>query len=97
MAAMNQNGLNAPAAPGTIVQLFGPAKGLFLDLADVRPALGFTPPASGSPLYYTKSLPEVQFGGVKAEVMFSGLAPKLKGVWQVNVRVPGALDRARFP
>ena len=97
VAALNQNGLNAPAAPGTVVQLFGSARGLFLDLADLRPALGFTAPASGSPLYYTESLPEVQVGGVKAEVLFSGLAPGLKGVWQINVRIPDGVQSGKVP
>jgi hypothetical protein len=88
VAALNQDGKMAPARSGTVVQLFGSAKGLFLDEADSRPALGFTPPAGGSPLYYTDRLPEVRIGGIAAKILFSGLAPGLSGVWQINVRVP---------
>jgi len=88
VAALNQDGKMAPAGSGTVVQLFGSAKGLFLDEADSRPALGFTPPAGGSPLYYTDRLPEVRIGGIAAKILFSGLAPGLSGVWQINVRVP---------
>ena len=97
VAALNQDGLNAPSTPGTVVQLFGSARGLFLDLADLHPALGFTPSASGSPLYHTEILPEVQIGGVRAEVLFSGLAPGLNGVWQINIRVPDGTQLGKVP
>ena len=97
VSVLNQDGLNRPAAPGTIVQFFGSARGLFLDLADLRPALEFTPSASGSPLYYTEAMPDVQIGGVKAEVLFSGLAPGLKGVWQINVRIPDGARSGKVP
>jgi uncharacterized protein (TIGR03437 family) len=79
-----------------VVQFFGSANGLFLDFADFQPALEFTP-ASGSTLYYTESLPEVQIGGVKAEVLFSGLAPVLKGVWQINVKIPDGVQPGQLP
>ncbi len=97
VAALNQDGGTGPASRGTILQLFGSARGLFLDLADQKPALNFAPPASGTPLYYTDTLPEVSIGGIAAQVLFSGLAPGLTGVWQINVRVPDAVSPGRAP
>lgn len=85
--------LNAPGQTfaatkrGGVLQLFGSAQGLFLDDQDEKSALELTPPASGSPRYYTEILPEIRIGGVPAKVHFSGLAPGQKGLWQINVLV----------
>ncbi|HYM11736.1 MAG TPA: hypothetical protein VEU62_13455 [Bryobacterales bacterium] len=86
-----------PAHRGTVVQLFGSAAGLFLDEQHLRAASGFTAPASGSPLFYTTSLPEVRIGGAPAQVLFSGLAPGLTGVWQINVLIPNAASAGAVP
>jgi hypothetical protein len=106
-AALNQDGsLNSlagglgtqsPAERGTVVQLFGSAAGLFLGANHLQPASGFTPPRSGSPLYRTASLPEASVGGVRAQVLYSGLAPGLQGVWQVNVLIPSNAPVGRVP
>ncbi len=88
VVAFNADWTTGPARRGAALQLFGPARGLFLDGQDRQAALDFTPPASGKPLYYTTSVPEVRVGGAPAKVLFSGLAPGLKGVWQINVLVP---------
>ncbi len=45
-------------------------------------------PAPVSPLARTVETPVVTVGGADAEVLFSGLAPGLVGLYQVNVRVP---------
>lgn len=79
------------------MQLFGSAAGLFLDEQDRQLAEGFTPPLSGSPLYYTTSLPEVRIAGVAAKVLFSGLAPGLTGVWQINVLIPEDAPAGKAP
>ena len=50
------------------------------------------PPPSGFPaelpLRQTLTQPAVSIGGEPAEVLFSGLAPGLVALYQVNVRVP---------
>ena len=96
-AALNQQGTPGPAARGTVIQLFGSAEGLYLDDQDQKPAREFTAPGSGSPLYYTTSLPEVRIGGVPAKVVFSGLAPGLTGAWQINVVVPDEVAVGTLP
>lgn len=83
------NGGSRPARRGSVLQLFGSAAGLYLDdrpVVDGREV--FTPPASGSPLYYTTRLARVQIAGMPAKVLFSGLAPGLPGVWQINIELP---------
>ena len=57
----------------------------------------FAPSASGSPLYHTTSLPEVRIGGQKTRVLFSGLAPGLTGVWQINVLIPEDAPAGELP
>ena len=50
------------------------------------------PPPSGFPaelpLRETLAQPSVSVGGEQSEVLFSGLAPNLVALYQVNVRVP---------
>ncbi len=87
-ATLNEGAGRGPAHRGWVVQLFGSAEGLYLDAQDLYPAWTFTAPASGSPLYYTTSVPEVRIAGQRARVLFSGLAPGLSGVWQINAVIP---------
>ncbi|GAB4369156.1 MAG: hypothetical protein OHK0021_12190 [Bryobacter sp.] len=51
-----------------------------------RPASGSASPAN--PLAATVETPEVTIGGRVAPVLFSGLAPGIVGLYQVNVTVP---------
>lgn len=88
VAALNEdNSVNTasnPAARGSVVQLFGTGQGF---VANAPP--DGTPPTG--PIT-TAEKPRVYLGGadfVKDEdVLYSGLAPGLVGVWQINARVP---------
>jgi uncharacterized protein (TIGR03437 family) len=57
-------------------------------LGPTSPAVGTGQPAPSSPLALTLTQPTVTLGGVKLPVLFSGLAPGLVGVDQINVSVP---------
>jgi hypothetical protein len=83
-----------PVKPGAVFRLFGSVAGAFLGNQD---ASALTPPVSGSLRYYTTSLPVVRIGGLPAKVLFSGLAPGLKGVWQVEVLVPEGAPVGKLP
>jgi uncharacterized protein (TIGR03437 family) len=54
-----------------------------------RPATGS--PALSVPLSYSLTLPTVTIGGVGATVTYSGLAPTLVGLYQVNALVPAGV------
>lgn len=87
-AVLNQdNSLNStshPALRGTIIQIFATGAG------PTNPPLpaGEAAPASGNPLILTSLQPVVTIDGKPARVLFSGLAPGLVGVWQINAEVP---------
>ena len=48
--------------------------------------------ASASQLSGTVQVPTVTIGGVRAGVLFAGLAPTFIGVYQINVQVPAAVS-----
>jgi uncharacterized protein (TIGR03437 family) len=57
-------------------------------LGPTSPAVGTGQPAPSNPLALTLTQPTVTLGGVELPVLFSGLAPGLVGVDQINVSVP---------
>jgi uncharacterized protein (TIGR03437 family) len=57
-------------------------------LGGTSPAVATGQPAPSSPLSYSVTVPTVSLGGVDLTVLFSGLAPGLVGVDQINVSVP---------
>ena len=74
-----------PARPGELVSIFCTGLGAVTN----RPATGAA--AVANPLSWTNVPPTVSIGGVDARVTFSGLAPGLVGVYQVDVEVPGSV------
>ncbi|MGC8781864.1 MAG: hypothetical protein ACP5UQ_13460, partial [Anaerolineae bacterium] len=75
-------GSSNPAQRGQVVQLY--ANGL--GPVDPTPPTGEPTPAQ--PYHVTRVQPEVTIGGRKAQVQFSGLAPNIVGLYQLNVVVP---------
>lgn len=57
-------------------------------LGPTAPAVGTGQPAPSNPLAITLTQPTVSLGGVNLPVLFSGLAPGMVGVDQINVSVP---------
>jgi uncharacterized protein (TIGR03437 family) len=103
-AARNQdNSINSaanPAARGSIVQLFGTGQGpVASPVADGQPAPLATdntvavPTSDASACLNHQPAVCVALGGSGggaqlAEIQYSGLAPGLVGVWQVNIKIP---------
>jgi uncharacterized protein (TIGR03437 family) len=88
LSALNEdNTINGPgnrARRGTVVQLFGTGQGFVPNAPeDGTAAAGPVP---------TPDIPRVIIGGpdfvAPENILYSGLAPGLVGVWQINVRVP---------
>jgi uncharacterized protein (TIGR03437 family) len=52
---------------------------------------GVAPPADGSVLYQTPTLPTVTIGGIATKVLYSGLAPGFPGLYQIDVQVPAGV------
>jgi uncharacterized protein (TIGR03437 family) len=72
---------SAPIRRGDALVIFATGHGELTDpLEEGQPAPGA--------LNRTRTNPRVTIGGVEAEVLFSGAAPGLAGVWQINARVP---------
>jgi uncharacterized protein (TIGR03437 family) len=88
-AALNEN--NTPNAPGkealagSIIQLFGTGGGAFVN----NPLEGRAATAATRTVLPATAT----VGGAAAAVLYSGAAPGLVGVWQVNVRIPPATRR----
>ena len=94
VVALNQdntvNGPKNPAANGTVIQFFGTGQGIVPNMpADGTPATGLTP---------TPYTPQVIIGSAlannplpAANVQYSGLAPGLVGVWQINALIPSTV------
>ena len=83
-----------PAAIGDYLVIYATGLGLTTPNGDPngKPLpTGVAPPADGSVLYQTPTLPTVTIGGIAAKVLFSGLAPGFPGLYQVDVQVPSGV------
>lgn len=76
------NSASNPARRGEGLQIFATGQG------EVTPPVEEGAAAPDQPLSVTATPPGVQVGGKPASVQFSGLAPRLVGVWQINAVVP---------
>ena len=84
-------GAGNPAVRGKTIQLFVNGLGPVSN----QPASGS--PALASPLSLTPTTPVVTIGGQPAKVGFSGLAPGIVGLYQVNVEVPAGIAAGNQP
>lgn len=75
-----------PAARGNVVALFATGGGL----TNPEPPAG--EPVAPGVLAPTVATPVVLIGGVQAAIHFSGAAPGLVGVWQINAFVPEGIQ-----
>jgi uncharacterized protein (TIGR03437 family) len=73
---------SSPAAVGETVQIF------LTGLGAVTPNVDAGSAAPSNPLAQTSSVPYVYIDGIKATVSYSGLAPTLGGLYQLNVVIP---------
>jgi uncharacterized protein (TIGR03437 family) len=78
------NSASAPAPPGSILTFFATGEGLTNgpNVAGQPAAAPYPPPTQPVTL---------SIAGVQAEILYSGSAPGLIGVLQVNARIPGSL------
>jgi uncharacterized protein (TIGR03437 family) len=108
-AALNRdlsvNSSSNPASPGSTIVLFGTGQG------QVSPALPDAMPAPSAPLSNTVAVPTadgracitsqpsmcVAVGSGFAAVTYSGLAPGLVGVWQINATLPANTPSGAVP
>ena len=86
------------AGTATLAEVSRPAKrGEFIEifctgLGKVSPTPpDGTPAPSAEPLARTVNTPTVTIGGVQATVSYSGLAPGVVGLYQVNAQVPATV------
>src|ERR1017187_4384183 len=72
-----------PALRGRPITIWATGAGV------VTPSVPAGQDAPATPLSTTIGAPTAPIGGLPARILFSGLAPGLVGVWQINAIVPG--------
>jgi uncharacterized protein (TIGR03437 family) len=83
----------APARRGDTVELYVNGLGPVTNAGSVLSG----EPSPLSPLAQTSPYPTVTIGGVNAPVSFSGLAPNIVGLYQVNITVPSTVPSGTQP
>jgi len=73
-----------PARPGEIVAVF------LTGLGDVSPTIADGAPGGSVTLNTTVNPTYATVNGVNAEIFYSGLAPTLSGLYQMNIKIPVA-------
>lgn len=74
-----------PEATGAYLTLYATGAGV------TSPAVADGQAAPASPLALATGTTKVFIGGAEAQVLYSGLAPGLVGLWQINVVIPEGL------
>lgn len=74
-----------PEASGTYVVLYATG------LGNTNPLVADGQPAPSSPLAQGNGATTIMIGGRQAQVLYSGLAPGLVGLWQINAVIPDDL------
>ncbi|MBI4465180.1 MAG: S8 family serine peptidase [Acidobacteria bacterium] len=86
-----------PARPGEILEVYATGLGRTVPTVPNAPAVPTGSPAPTSPLYTTEIAPSATIAGIPARVHFSGLAPALVGLYQINVEVPASVPTGALP
>ena len=86
-------GASDPVKRGDLVELYVNGLGPVTNQSSVISGQ----PSPVSPLAQSPTLPTVTIGGVNATVGFSGLAPGIVGLYQVNVTVPAGVPSGTQP
>jgi uncharacterized protein (TIGR03437 family) len=72
---------------GDVIEVYGTGFGT------VTPTIASGAAASGTNLSRTTRVVTATVGGVSANVIFSGLAPGVAGLYQINVTIPAGVPR----
>ncbi len=80
---------SSPATVGETVQIF------LTGLGTVTPAVKEGSAAPSNPLSNTDQVPDVYIDGQLAKVVYSGLAPTLGGLYQLNVTIPSGVSSGK--
>lgn len=100
VAALNQdntvNSATNPANRGDVIQLFGTGQGFVANAPPEGQASTGPLPTQTNPLVYIGPAGSI-ISVPPANVLYSGIAPTLIGVWQINVQIPATAPTGTVP